>query len=543
MLMFEILLFSFFFLRASYSTILLHDEKVENDVQRHLSISINTEEVWFKVHEPYLSFNIDSASLYQDHEVGKLNFSDPGLISIATQFCTASPGGAVLRIGGSAADDLIYLGTNETTEYTQKIHVDEAYWDSIVHFAEITQCKLVWDLCALSLRNEDRSWDSRNAKELFRHMAEKNQSVYAFQFGNEPGHWYTRHYPDGPTGEELGNDLLTLKSLVHAYFPKNPPLIIGPDVCGPGEMTDDSPCSSLDFFESIITTGKDALDSVTIHHYGLISANNEENNCNVADFTDPNIIFTPEKKLYQWRLSKNSIIPNPKVDLILGETATTGGGGCPDLSNTYASGFWWIHTLGEVAALRYDQVYRQDMVGWSGISDESHYTLAGDPGWSGAYVGDSAPASLEPNPDFYTSILWKQLMGSEVLDVKYVERNSKKLYQGISIHAHCATDYAQNLTSSKAIVLAYSNTNDYDVDFGDEISGIESIPRMEYFLFTGDASGALDSRSVRLNDQMDLLSIDSNLSGKYITDTSKGLVFPKMSYGFVILEAANAAAC
>ncbi len=66
-----------------------------------LQFSIDTTNILYEVNMPYLSFNIDSASLYQDNEGGRLNFTDPQLISLGKQFCTSSPQGAILRIGGS----------------------------------------------------------------------------------------------------------------------------------------------------------------------------------------------------------------------------------------------------------------------------------------------------------------------------------------------------------------------------------------------------------------------------------------------------------
>ena len=103
-----------------------------------LSFSINLESALYTTSEPYLSFNVDAASLYQYNDFGRLNFSDPGFRSLGRQFCGASPGGAVMRIGGSAADDLVFLGDNATTDYTQRIHVDSAYWDSIIDYTEYT---------------------------------------------------------------------------------------------------------------------------------------------------------------------------------------------------------------------------------------------------------------------------------------------------------------------------------------------------------------------------------------------------------------------
>lgn len=138
-------------------------------------------------------------------------------------------------------------------------------------FADFTECRLVWDLCALSMRNAgDNSWDHTNAELLMDHIVENQQNVHGFQLGNEPGHWYTRHYPDGPTGEQIGADFKMLQDLVSAKFKgaAKQPLVFGPDVCGPGELNDDHPCADYQFFWDIVTGAESAISGVTVHHYG-----------------------------------------------------------------------------------------------------------------------------------------------------------------------------------------------------------------------------------------------------------------------------------
>lgn len=198
------------------------------------------------------------------------------------------------------------------------------------------------------------------------------------------------------------------------------------------------------------------------------------------------------------------------------------------------------------------QVYRQDYVGWSGFGDVSHYTLAGEPGWSGAYVQDEngnviAPSPLTANPDFYTAVLWKKLMGPRVLDVRYTDVQSHPMVSGISLHAHCSS----SATIAGSVVFAYANTLNVSVDFGSYIhvanqSGtkenghLKTSPRTEYFLTTGSAEGDLQSRLVSLNGASPL-TFESSLDGKYVESGS--LVVPPYSYGYFEILEANANAC
>ena len=207
-----------------------------------LGISLDFITPRYIVSDPYLSFNIDSASLFQDNAGGRLNFSDPMLNDFAKQLCSSTPESATLRIGGSSADNLAFVSTAKgdddgVAQYNQQILIDFDYWNSIITFADRSGCKIVWDLCALSFRNAtDGSWNSTNARILFNHMVSNNQSIYGWQLGNEPGHWKTRHPTSGPDGEQVGRDLISLHDLVAEKFPFTRPRIFGPDICGPASM-------------------------------------------------------------------------------------------------------------------------------------------------------------------------------------------------------------------------------------------------------------------------------------------------------------------
>ena len=522
-----------------------------------LGISLDFITPRYIVSDPYLSFNIDSASLFQDTAGGRLNFSDPILNDFAKQLCSSTPESATLRIGGSSADNLAFVSTAKgdddgVAQYNQQILIDFDYWNSIITFADRSGCKIVWDLCALSFRNAtDGSWNSTNAGILFNHMVSNNQSIYGWQLGNEPGHWKTRHPTSGPDGEQVGRDLISLHDLVAEKFSFTSTRIFGPDICGPASMTNASPCSTLQFFTDIISVAQPILSGVTVHHYGLLSAHKSPNNCHLSDFINPDIIFKHEAKYGIWRDQKNTVMGTKAetgAELILGETASAGSGGCVDLSNSFAAGFWWIHTLGEVASLQYDQIYRQNLVGWSGIGDASYYTLAGDPGWSGAYTqaGNAIPlhpAELIANPDFYTSLFWKRLMSPVVLNV-FLDSGSAALL-GISVHVHCAAQAMTGELPMGAVALSYANTRQSTV----YLNGIRTtqscevvslVPRIEYLLTC--SSDDLMSRLVYLNGASDPLSSKSPMVGRRVT-TETVLALPPLSYGFIVLPNSQAQAC
>lgn len=157
----------------------------------------------------------------------------------------------------------------------------------------------------------------------------------------------------------------------------------------------------------------------------------------------------------------------------------------------------------------------------------------------------TSPPHLQPNPDFFTSVLWNQLMSSSVLEVVYGSNSS--LYDGVSYHAHCSR------TSTGGVTLAYANVLHSDVDLGGYLSTfsepIATTPRVEYILTNGESTlvqeqgwdEALKSPYIRLNDELRVLQVGDSMDGKAVTSTS--LVLPALSYGFVVFPNASAAAC
>lgn len=242
-------------------------------------------------------------------------------------------------------------------------------------------------------------------------------------------------------------------------------------------------------------------------------------------FLSPWKVYEPQPKLSIWRQAKESIYPHN--DLILGETATAGSGGCAGLSNTFVAGFWWTHTLGEMGLLRYKAVFRQDFVGWSGKTTPSQYTLAGPPGWCGASEEEQ---HLTPNPDYFTSLLWMQLVGPVVLNITLGGYPA-----ALSVHANCA------VSRGGAVVLSYSNLAEEALVLPGLITGVSATtPRSEYVLTSGE-EGNMQSPWILLNGQGPLTA-QAPLLGSRVENIA-AVTLPARSYGFIVLENAGATAC
>jgi hypothetical protein len=320
----------------------------------------------------FLGVNIDTASLYQGIDPHRLDFADEGLLELGSAFAAAGDGMTTLRIGGSTADDAGWgrvagmpgnphqPSPGGGPDFSQRVVVDEDYWDQIVAFAVAAGFELAWDLNALRDRTAQNRWNTSNAAALFAYVAARPRQQAALryvQLGNEPGHSMVET-PGSPTAQQHGRDFVQLRALLEASFAHNRPLIQGPDVCfglgffGPNGF---DKCANMSYFEEVLTSADGAIDEVTVHNYGLSGPhwNGSEyipNGCTLDNLLSPAVW---EEKwvsvLGGWRAAQLDVAPSTK--LILSESATTGDGGCVNMSNTFVAGFYWVHELGLVSRL------------------------------------------------------------------------------------------------------------------------------------------------------------------------------------------------
>ena len=104
----------------------------------------------------------------------------------------------------------------------------------------------------------------------------------------------------------------------------------------------------------------------------------------------------------------------PGRGIWLGETGNAQFGGEPGVSDTYIGGLWWLDQLGLLAASGVEAVFRQTLAGMN--------------------YGMMDPDTLELNPDYWNSLLWKELMGTDVYRVSLSGGDVSR----VRVYAHSA---------------------------------------------------------------------------------------------------------
>jgi len=156
------------------------------------------------------------------------------------------------------------------------------------------------------------------------------------------------------------------------------------------------------------------------------------------------------------------------VPIVLGETSSYWGGGKANVSNRFASGFWFLGQSGFLAGRGYLAMVRQDFAG-------------GDYG-----LVDMEGNGFSPNPDYFTTALYQRLVGSDVIRVD-ARGESARAY------AYCKRGGARG-----DAVVTFLNTSPEARALRLGVNGTEGAPAAEVYELTSCGMG-LQSKLACLN--------------------------------------------
>jgi hypothetical protein len=212
------------------------------------------------------------------------------------------------------------------------------------------------------------------------------------------------------------------------------------------------------------------------------------------------------------------------------------------------------------SASGFNRVHRQDLAGWSFTGGMSNYQLMGPPGWV------SGSAALTPHPDWYTSVLFKQLTGSAALNVS--TSGDAGEVAAASVFAWCSGAPA---SANASVVLSFVNPTGADISLHVTAPGVAPAPRTD-FILTSSAAAYADSRAraaagalipasspqdppasltddaIYLNGVLMTVSAQGVLPvtpipGAPVADPAAPIVLPPYSYGFSVYAGAAPAGC
>jgi heparanase 1 len=420
---------------------------------------------------------------------------------------------AYLRVGGSEADRTHYdmsgaAGPADAPPAPFEWTLTRAEWDAVNDFARALDFPVLFTVNAgPGVRDAALAWQPAEARELLAYTRDKGYRVALWELGNEVNGFPIIHGIDfSITGGQLAKDLHAFRGLVNELTP-------GVAVGAPSSAFWPVAGEFFPIVQQLLEAGGGAdLDVLTWHYYPL-----QSRRCPVAvRRADLDLLFDPSTldEIDRWAGLVEGLrdAHAPQLPIWLGESGNAQCGGEPDLSDAFAGGFWWLDELGKVARRGQKVLVRQTLSG-------SNYGLLDD-------------ATLEPRPDYWTSVLYKRLMGTRVLDA----RSPDPL---LRVYAQCARDAEPGAVAYAVVNLDRERAADLTLPA--PAGGDARV-----FELTADS---LTSKTMKLGGAPLALAADGSLPPlaprveRASGDGSAHVRFAPASYGFVVIAGAAAAAC
>jgi heparanase 1 len=333
-----------------------------------------------------------------------------------------------------------------------------------------------------------------------------------WELGNEVN-LYLWNYGLLVGGAQLARDAMVLRGLLHELGAKA--RVAAPASAYWPVLGEIPPQVYADF---LAAGAGQAVDVLTWHYYPQQSADCDVHTRRAAS----GVLLHPFtlNEVAQWAaaVEQGRNAHAPHVPIWLGETGNAQCGGAPGISDAFEGGFWWLDQLGLVARRGQPVVIRQ--------------TLSG-----GAY-GLIDDATLVPNPDYFSAVLWKRLMGPRVLAA---QMQRPVWSRQVRIYAHCTPPAAEAFAPGavSVVLINLSLERSATVDFA-TVAG----PAWLYAL----TAPALSSRQMFLNGIVLKVRKDGTppvMAPVYVPPTRghPRVTLAPASYAFVVLPEADAAAC
>jgi hypothetical protein len=269
-------------------------------------------------------------------------------------------------------------------------------WQGVVDFSQAVGARLVTSF-AISPGTRDGAgdWTPDQARRLLAYTSSVGGAIAAAEFMNEPNLAAMGSAPAGYDAAAYARDF----KIFHAFVKGNFPEIT---VLGPGAIGEAAPPSDL-----LAGSGPGSVDAVSYHHYGTLSERCSGTSVPEAALSEEWLSRT-DRTLAFYRALRDKFEAGKPIWLT--ETAEAACGG-NRWDATFLDTFRYLDQLGRLAK--------------AGVQVVMHNTLAASD------YGLLDEETLLPRPNYWGALLWRQFMGSVVLDA------GVSIQAGLHVYAHC----------------------------------------------------------------------------------------------------------
>jgi len=326
------------------------------------------------------------------------------------------------------------------------------------------------------------------------------------ELGNEPD-LYPKYQNITIPPAQLAKDFAHLRQTLYENQPQV--ILAGPDMATLGRYNYFSK-----FMQSVQSK---VLSAVTFHHYYGASDTALLKDFVSIDYLDKFIYYCSKANSIISEAFEKKVRP----PVWLGETSSTYGGGSPTIGQTFAAGFLWMDKLGVAAQSSVSLVVRQALKG-------GYYSLLDE--------------NMKPNPDYWTSVLYRRLVGTKVLN----STGFLEMGRSVRAYAHCTHDGgnsgAEYSRGSVVFMILNMGTKSAEVTLSANDTSASTHDKIDQYLFE-PVNGELMDSLVRLNGRKIKMADDTTLPSLAPVKVSQPLVVPPLTYGYFVAKSWRIPAC
>jgi hypothetical protein len=320
---------------------------------------------------------------------------------------------AYMRVSGTWANTTYFAGSDNAPSAPPagfKSILTLHQWQAVIDFSRAVEAPIVTSFAISTGTRDPRGvWTPEQARRLLTATRLAEGRIAAVEFMNEPDLPAIGGAPAGYDAAAYRRDFAVFSSFMKREAGEI--RIVGPGATGDGPAVTD-----------LFAASAPDIDAVSYHYYGALSARCGGQRTPEAALGEQWLSDT-DRALAFHRALRDRLAPGKPIWLT--ETAESACGG-----NRWAADF--------VDTFRYlDQLGR---LARAGVQVVMHNTLAASD------YGLLDERSFMPRPNYWGALLWRQLMGSVVLD------SGVPIEIGLHIYAHCLRD-----VSGGVALLAINN--------------------------------------------------------------------------------------
>jgi phage tail protein X len=325
-----------------------------------------------------------------------IDLSDARLRNLAAALAPA-----YLRVSGTWANTTYFADSNDAPTAPPAGFngvLTRRQWRNVVDFSQAVDARIVTSFAVSSgTRDAAGVWTPDQARRLLAFTHAIGGTIAAAEFMNEPNLAALGGAPAGYDATAYGRDFAIFHRLTEQAAPEM--MILAPGTTGETAIAAD-----------LLAASGPGVDALSYHYYGMLSARCSGKRSPEAALSEDWLSRT-DRALAFYQAVRDRLEPGKPIWLT--ETADAACGGNP-WAATFLDTFRYLDQLGRLAR--------------AGVQVVMHNTLAASD------YGLLDERMRKPRPNYWGALLWRQLMGTTVLDAGVPTRS------GLHVYAHCQRD-------------------------------------------------------------------------------------------------------